>query len=201
MIRVNPGQNPLGILKRLEREADPIRRRMLEEVGFHIAVEATGQIEPAIARLAPQCEYVLYNHAAQPITISGKDSIRAHFYEALFDRMNPRLEWDIVNCMVDERAVITEGKQKSLLYGRVLQAEGIEGVDPDGLYMQKARHLVVWPFDDQVRLIGETVYFGFSQPLAEVATQKIEEDEIGVYEGPITEPGSEPLHFNESIAA
>lgn len=200
-MRVNPGLNPAGVDRRLAHETDPVLRRMLAEVRFHIAVEATGHVDPAVARLAPDCEYVLYNHAAQPITISGKGDIRAHFYAALFDRIDPRLEWDIVNCMVDERAVVTEGVQKSLIYGRVLLAEGIEGVDADALYMQKARHCVVWPFDDQVRLIGETVYFGFSQPLEEVALQRVEEDEIGTFTGPLNEPDNTPLRFAERVAA
>lgn len=197
---VNPAKNPLGLDRRLAGETDPCRRRMLEEVRFHIAIEATCQIEPAVARLADECEYVLYDHSTQPVTITGKDSIRAHFYEALFDRIDPRLEWDIVNCWCDGRAVITEGVQKSLVHGHVLKEEGHD-VDPAAKYMQKARHLVVWPFNEQVRLIGETVYFGFSQPLEEVAKQKVEEDQIGRFDGEIVEPDNAPLQFQHTVAA
>ena len=200
MLLVNPSKNPLGVDRRLENEADPIRRRMLKEVRFHIAIEATCEVDPAIARLAPECAYVLYDHSTQPVTIVGKSNIRAHFYEALFDRIDPRLEWDIVNCWCDGRAVITEGIQKSLVHGHVLRAEGFD-VDPDGKYLQNARHLVIWPFDDQVRLIGETVYFGFSQPSEEVAKCKVEEDQIGTFEGQIVEPGSEAMHFMDRAPA
>jgi hypothetical protein len=199
VILVDPAKNPLGVDRRLATETDPLKRRMLEEVRFHIAIEATCRIEPAIERLAPHCEYVLFDHSTQPVTISGREDIRAHFYAALFDRMDARLEWDIVNCWCDGRAVITEGRQKSLIHGRVLRAEGFD-VDPDGRYLQNARHLVVWPFDEQVRLIGETVYFGFSQPLEQVAQRKVEEHEIGIFEGEIVEPGNEPLRFEQPVA-
>ena len=60
---------------------------------------------------------------------------------------------------------------------------------------------MIWPFDDQVRLIGETVYFGFSQPSEEVAKCKVEEDQIGTFEGQIVEPGSEAMHFMDRAPA
>jgi hypothetical protein len=185
---IDPNKNPVGLDRRLEGERDPVRRRMLDEVRFHIAVEAAGEIEPAIQRLAPECEYVLYDHATAPVTISGAAAIRRDFYEALFRMMDVRLEWDIVRCMVDGNAVITEGKQKSAVRGSALLERGIQEADADTLYLQEARHLVIWPFDDQLRLIGETVYFGFSAPPAEMLKRPLKADDFAPFRGKILSP-------------
>ena len=183
---IDPNKNPVGVHERWLTETDPRRRRMLEEVRFHIAVEAGGEIEPAIQRLSPQAEYIIYNHDGPPVSIKGHDDVRAHFYTPLFQMMDVRLEWDIVLCMVDGDAVITEGRQKNALRGHVLNQAGFD-VDPNGLYLQHAHHMVVWPFDAQTRLIGETVFMGFSQALAEVAEQKLKPEDIGEYAGSLYE--------------
>lgn len=185
---IDPNKNPSGVERRLAGEKDPSRRRMLEEVRFHIAVEAGGEIEPAIARLAPNCEYVLYDHASAPVTISGVAAIRRNFYQALFEVIDVRLEWDIVRCMVDGNAVITEGKQKSAVRGTTLLKNGIRDANPNGLYLQEARHLVVWPFDDELRLIGETVYFGYSAPPGEVLKRPLEPGDFEPFRGKAVPP-------------
>ena len=185
---IDPNKNPTGVERRMATETDPTKRRMLDEVRFHIAVEAGGEIEPAVERLSPNCEYVLFDHSTAPVTIRGADAVRKDFYGALFDFIDPRLEWDIIRCMVDGNAVITEGVQKSAVLGTALIKMGIAGAEPDGLYLQDARHLVIWPFDDKLRLIGETVYFGFSTPPAEVVKRKLNPSDFAVYTGKSSKP-------------
>lgn len=179
---IDPNKNPVGLTKRLEGETNPRYRRMLEEVRFHIAVEAGGDFESAVARLAPNCEYIIYDISKPPTVVKGHAAIRESFYENLFQFIEPRLEWDVVLCMVDGNAVITEGQQKNAVRGSALVAAGFD-VDPNSLYLQDAHHLVIWPFDDELRLIGETVYQGCSTPLSEVAKRPLKPEDIGVYTG------------------
>jgi hypothetical protein len=183
---IDPNKNPVGCTKRLEGETNPRYRRMIEEVRFHITVEAACNVAPAIERLAPNPEYVIFDHAKQPTVIRGRADIRAHFYDALFEAIDPRLEWDIVRCLVDGDCVITEGKQKQALRGTVLRQQGFD-VDPKGLFLQSSQHLVVWPFDAELRLIGETVYMGYSSPLEEVAKCPLKPEDIGSYAGAMFE--------------
>ena len=185
---IDPNKNPVGVDKRLQGETDPARRRMLEEVRFHIATEAAGNIEAAIARLAPSAEYVIYDHSTAPVHIRGVDAIRANFYDPLVARIEPRLEWDVVLCMVDGRSVITEGQQKNAVRGSVLQQLGIKEAEPNLFYLQDAHHLVIWPFDEQLRLIGETVFMGYSTPLQEVVKRPLRPEDIGTYAGRVITP-------------
>lgn len=180
---IDPNKNPVGVTERLKTESNPEYRRMLEEVRFHIAVEAGGDIDSAIARLAPSAEYVIYDSSLPPRTIKGREAIRKEFYLGLFDVIHPKLEWDIVLCMVDGQTVITEGQQKNAVRGSALLKMGIDA-DPNGLYLQDAHHLVIWPFDSELRLIGETVYQGCSTPFTEVVKRPVKMSDLGDYVGP-----------------
>lgn len=187
MVIIDPNKNPVGVHDRLQSETNPRHRRMLEEVRFHIAVEAGGDIDSAIARFGPNPYYIVYMSTADPLTaltkIEGPDDIREHFYLALFERIEPRLEWDIIRCLVDDECVITEGVQKNAVKGTTLVQNGIEA-DPDTLYLQDAHHLVIWPFDDQQRPLGEIVYHGGETPLEQVAKRPLKREDIGTYQGP-----------------
>lgn len=180
---IDPNKNPVGLTRRLEGETNPRYRRMLEEVRFHIAVEAGGDIDSAIARMAPNPEYIIYDVNKPAVRVRGAADIRQHFYLALFDTIAPQLEWDIVLCMVDGSAVITEGEQKNAVRGTTLIDAGFEA-DPEGFYLQEAHHLVVWPFDEQLRSLGEIVYLGSQTPLSEVVRRPLRLEDIGNYTGP-----------------
>jgi len=183
---IDPNKNPVGLTLRLQRETDPVARRMLEEVRFHITVESAGDIEPAIARLAPNAEYIIFDHGGEPTVRRGDRQIREEFYLSMFSTREARLEWDIILCLVDGNCVITEGQQKQALFGSYLKSLGYD-VDPAGLYLQHSQHLVIWPFDSQLRLIGETVYLGYSEPLDQVARNPIAPEQIGYYTGEMFE--------------
>jgi len=184
---IDPNKNPVGLDLRLKGEKNPDYRRMLEEVRYHVAVEADLNIDAAIARLAPKSQYVIYDAANPPVTISGNEAIRRDFYDQIFRVMDETLEWDIVLCMVDGRAVITEGQQKNAVRGTTLIKAGFDA-DPNMFYLQNANHMVIWPFDDELRLIGETVYLGCSTPYAEVVKRPLKSADLGKWSGQVIKP-------------
>jgi hypothetical protein len=185
---IDPNKNPVGVDMRLKDETNPAFRRMLEEVRFHIAVESALNIDAALERLAPNSQYIIYEASKPAVTISGRQAIKRDFYDMIFDAIDANLEWDIVLCMVDGHAVITEGQQKNAVKGSTLIKAGI-AADPNTFYLQDAHHMVIWPFDSELRLIGETVYMGCSTPLDEVAKRPLKPGDIGRYSGPIIKPG------------
>ena len=113
---------------------------------------------------------------------------RINLIDMIFDAIDANLEWDIVLCMVDGHAVITEGQQKNAVKGSTLIKAGI-AADPNTFYLQDAHHMVIWPFHSELRLIDETVYMGCSTPLDEVAKRPLTPGDIGRYSGPIIKPG------------
>ena len=187
---INPNINADGPINRLKNETNPRYRRMLEEVRYHNQIEASGLIDPVMDRLAPNPIYWMYEHGKDPVSIQGRDDIKAHFYDELMRVINPLLEWNTFRCLVDDDGVITEGTLKAAVRGTWLIEQGYD-VDPEGFYLRHSQHLVVWPFDDQVRSLGETIYYGYSDPLDMVVQHKLKPEDIGPYEGPFELPTTE----------
>jgi hypothetical protein len=189
MLVIDPSNNWRPLEERLETETNPTFRRQIEEVMFHIRVEAEGHIERAVGRLSPtHAEYRLYENGKPSITISGKDDIRTQFYGALVENIHQDLEWNIVRTVVDDGIVITEGTMKAAMRGSVLAAAGLDA-DPDTFYLSEGRHLVMWPFDDEGRLIGEHVYYGFTSDPADVIARPLTLEQIGTCTSYAPEPG------------
>lgn len=175
---IDPNRNVLPLDERLEAEKDPVLRRQLEEVRFHIAIEAALDIEGALARLSPSAVYELYDNANPPSRIEGVDAIRTNFYDGIFAMMDPSLEWYTTRLMLDCGNVITEGEQKCAIRGSFLAQQGFDA-DPERFYLSEQHHMVVWPFDDEGRLVGETVFFGYQTPLSEVVKRPLDASEMG----------------------
>lgn len=187
---INPNINADGVIARLKNETNPRYRRMLEEVRYHNQVEACGELEPVLQRMAPNPIYWLYEHGQEPIAIRGIDDVRTNFYEALMTVINPLLEWDAFRVLVDDAGVITEGRLKAAVRGSWLNTQGYS-VDPDAFFLRKSQHMVVWPFDEKLRSLGEEIYYGYSQTLDECVAQPLKLEDIGPYEGPFEVPTTE----------
>jgi hypothetical protein len=184
---IDPNRNWGPIEKRLKQETDPKLRRQLREVMFHIQTEAKGEIDRALARLSPKAEYKIRDNINPPVTLSGVEEIRREFYETLAANANAaQLEWSMFRVAVDEGVVITEGNLKIGIKGSALVKMGIDAEDSDdALYLQEGQHLVVWPFDEEGRLLGEEVYYGYATPMAEVARHRLAPEDVGSFDGDV----------------
>src|SRR5271154_2747334 len=106
---IDPNNNTAGLDKRLQSETDPVRRRMLEEVRFHVVAETARDLDALLARLSPHNEYVLHYGSAPAIKISGLDAIRRDLYDPYFASLYGTFQLDISNVLVDDHTVIFEG--------------------------------------------------------------------------------------------
>jgi len=180
---IDPSQNWNTLEKRLEKETNPTFRRQLEEVIFHIRVEAELNVERALQRLSPQAEYRLYDNANSTVILTGVDEIRKTFYEeSLLKFIHHDFQWSIDRVVVDDGIVITEGDLKVALRGSVLVAAGVDA-DPAKFYLSESHHVVMWPFDDEGRLIGEQNYYGYTSAPEDVVKRPLALEEIGTVTG------------------
>lgn len=189
MPTIDPSKNWLPLQERLATEANPVFRNQLAEVMFHIRVEAECNLERALERLSPHAQYVLYDNANPTITLTGVDEIRTAFYHTLLATAHENLQWSISRIVVDDRIVITEGDLKLATRGSVLAAAGLDA-DPDAFYLTEGRHLVLWPFDSDGRLIGEHVYYGRTTPPEEAVKHPLPLEEIGSVTSIAPEPAT-----------
>jgi hypothetical protein len=184
---IDPNKNWAPLEERLQTETDPKRRRQLQEVMFHIQTEAKGEIDRALGRLSPKAEYKIRDNINPPVTLSGVDQIRKEFYETLAANANAaQLEWVMYRVAVDDGVVVTEGNMKIGIKGSTLVALGFDAEDSDqAYYLQEGQHMVVWPFDEEGRLLGEEVFYGYSTPWAEVAKRRLAPEDIGSFDGEV----------------
>jgi hypothetical protein len=189
MALIEPGRSTEPIDKRLQDETNPVYRRQLEEVAFHIKTEIGGQTERALLRLSPRARYQMYDNTNPPVVLEGVDVIRREFYEALLVSVDPtKQHWDIVRLLVGDGAVVTEGHLRIAMRGSYLVANGIEVEDADALYLSEGWHLVTWPFDEDGRLIGEEIYYGYTTPLEQSARQKLSPEDIETFTEVVRDP-------------
>lgn len=182
MALIEPGRSTEPIEKRLQDETNPVFRRQLEEVAFHIKTEVGGQTERALQRLSPRARYQMFDNVSAPVVLEGVDVIRREFYEALLVSVDPtKQQWDIVRLLVDDGAVITEGHLQIAMRGSYLVANGVQVDDPEAFYLSEGWHLVTWPFDEDGLLIGEEIYCGYTTPLEQSARHKLSPADIGTF--------------------
>lgn len=187
---IDPNRSVTTLDERLERETNPVFRHQLEEVRFHIATEVAGDIEPALARLSDKASYTMFDNINPPTTIEGVDAIRENFYKGIDAMMDVCLEFFITHLSVDDGAVITQGEQKCAMRGSYLASQGIDA-DPDAFYLSEQNHLVIWPFDEVGKLIGETIFFGYQTPLADVVKRPLTPEDRGKWaHGPVPLPSA-----------
>lgn len=141
-------------------------------------MEYCGQIEPVLQRLSPHAEYVIYGtNPTQATVITGVEAIRSQFYEKVRRTHHCLVEYEVTRLAVDDGVVITQGRKRCAYRGSALVAAGV-AADPDGFYLSCGESLVIWPFDVAGRPIGETIFYGYDTPLAEVAGQPMSLDQI-----------------------
>lgn len=140
-----------------ETEHEP-QRRMLACVREHIRAESFAEFDALMATMSPEPAFHLWvqgnGNGGGP---KGRDAVAAH-YRRLYEEARHIFELDIERIVVDHRTVVTEGWFRQVYRGAVLEQRGVTGADPDELYLVTIRLLLLWPFDDQGRLIGEDSY-------------------------------------------
>lgn len=162
MARINPHDSWLPIEQRAAAETNPRHKKLLTEVRNHMEYEITGQLDALMGTLTASPIYHFWG--GEPAVIEGFDAVRG-FYEDMMSRGGQQFEVVVERIVVDDDAVITEGKVKIVHKGETLLAMGKneldgEPLDPKDLLLTTAQLVTVWPADADGKLIGEDIYFG-----------------------------------------
>lgn len=172
---IDPTKTWAKVEERLERETDPVLRRNLATVLEHMKAEAVGDLDGLVATLGEGVHYHFYGQdpASYP---KGKDGVRA-FYQAFIASGATRLEFDLDRLVVDRDCILTEGVMRMAYPGRTLQARGVEVDDVDAYYLYEDRMAVLWPLDENGKVLGEDTYTG-GKGFEGIADRKLTEADI-----------------------
>jgi limonene-1,2-epoxide hydrolase len=164
----DPDASWLPLEDRIQREQDPRRRALLEQVRNHMRSEIQGHFDELMETLTAEPQYHLWG-IGEETGPKGREGVAA-YYRNMFAGGGNRFHFDIRRIVVDEDCVVTEGAMIQRVAGAVVAASGVEQVegetvDTSAEYLAEWQILTVWPSDGKGRLLGEDIYTG-SPPMA-----------------------------------
>ncbi len=154
---IDPSRTWRRVEERLKTETEPRRRRNLETLLAHMKAEAAGDLDALLATVSEHARYHAYASDDPFLSPKGKAAVR-EFYKAVLGSGAQRLEFDVERLVVDDDCVLTEGMMRIAYPGSLLKFMGHEVDDPEAFYLYQARMAIVWPMDENGRVIGEDSY-------------------------------------------
>ena len=155
---MDPSKGHRAVEERLARTTAPRQRAMLECLRDHLLGESRGDLDLLLSTLCadPRYHFWIDGNAAGEGP-KGLEAVRA-YYMQVFEEGRSVLEYDIDRIVVDDETIITEGWFDQILPGKILRERGVSIDDPDAAYAHRMRVVLVWPFDEEAKLLGEDSY-------------------------------------------
>jgi hypothetical protein len=160
-----------------ERLESPRQIRMIEVFSEHTEAEIDGNLDRLMATMNPDPIFYVH-HAGGDLGPKGWSAVRDMYVEMFSSRTN-YMEMDYQCIVVDDETLIAEFKQRKILPGRIFLQAGAyrdalgETADSSAYYLSEGRAIVIVPFDDECRMMGEHS-FSSGKP----AVRKLASDEL-----------------------
>jgi len=140
---------------KLAATTNPRHKLMLERLYQHARGEVEEDLEAVLGTLAPNPAYRVQSQGPE-MNPEGLENVRRFYIEQIFGKGRHCLESVKDRILVADDAIVTEGVTRIVMWGRDMMNAGNPGVDdPDAFYLLTYNSLIVWPYDDEARIIGE----------------------------------------------
>jgi hypothetical protein len=157
MSRFDITKTNIAVERLIETTENPRHLYLLHAYNRHRYLEMAGRFEEIFAPdMTVEKPVYHFNMLGQTLTVEGAEAVKALYRQ-----------WsETAQCIFyadDEKLAISDTMivSSSVLYqqtpGSVLAADGLP-VDPNATYLVKSAEHMIWPYDDQGRLIGEDVW-------------------------------------------
>jgi hypothetical protein len=158
MSRLDITKQNVAVEEVLEHTDNPRHRYLLQSYLRHRYLESAGRweeiLEPSLTVEEPHYRFALAGR--EPFTLTGKDQVGALYgHWTATDQCIFYVEDEQV--AVGDHMVVGRGIGYQQTLGSELAATGLD-VDPDAMYLKKSQIMMLWPYDDRCRLIGEDVW-------------------------------------------
>ena len=158
-MKIDPSRTWKKVEERLAVETDPVLRRNLEVVLVHMKAEAALDVDGLIETLSDRVSYHVYQDPEPFLNPKGKAEVRT-FYETFAASGAHRLQFEVDRLVVDRDCVLTEGLMKIAYPGSVVLAMGHEIDDAEAYYLFQTHMAILWPIDEDGKILGEDTYAG-----------------------------------------
>lgn len=150
-------QTNLAVRRLLERTENPRHRYLLQTYDRHRNLEMAGRYKEIFApEMTVEQPVYHFNLLDQKLVLNGREEVEAVYRE-----------WTATNqCIfyvedeqlaVGDHVVVSRSTMYQQTPGAVLVASGVEA-DEEATYLAKSREVMIWPYDDRCRLVGEDVW-------------------------------------------
>ena len=148
----------VAVEKVLDRTDDPRHRYMLQAYLRHRYLESAGRweeiLEPGLTVEHPFYRFDLVGTGR--FVLDGRDQVAALYgHWTATNQCVFYVEDEMV--AVGDHMLVGRGLSYQQTLGSVLAAAGVEA-DPTAMYLTRSQIMMLWPYDDQCRLIGEDVW-------------------------------------------
>ena len=158
MSRLDITKQNVAVEKVLDNTDNPRHRYLLQSYLRHRYLESAGRweeiLDPSLTVDVPHYRFSLAGQA--PFTLTGKEQV-GMLYGHWTNTNQCVFYVEDEDVAVGDHMVIGRGIGYQQTLGSELAAAGVD-VDPDAMYLKKSQIMMLWPYDDQCRLLGEDVW-------------------------------------------
>ena len=158
MSRLDITTQNVAVEKVLENTTNPRHRYLLQSYLRHRYLESAGRweeiLDPSLTVDVPHYRFQLHGQA--PFTLTGKDQVEM-LYGHWTNTNQCVFYVEDEDVAVGDHMVIGRGIGYQQTLGSELAAAGLD-VDPEAMYLKKSQIMMLWPYDDHCRLLGEDVW-------------------------------------------
>lgn len=199
MSRFDITKTNIAVERLIETTENPRHLYLLHAYNRHRYLEMAGRWEEIFAPdMTVDHPVYHFNMLGKTLTLDGAEAVQAVYREWTRTAQSVFYAADEKLAVSDSMVVST-----STLYqqtpGHLLAEEGLP-VDPDAMYLVKSAEHMIWPYDDQGRLVGEDVW-EYDDTVREIIA--LEPDEVLTAEqaGKLLDPLIKPLPAHNPFIA
>ena len=158
MIDLDITRQNVAVEALLAQTTNPRHRYLLQSYLRHRYLESAGRyleiLSPELTVEDPVYRFTLQGQPS--FRLEGREQVASlyrHWTET--DQCVFYVEDELVS--VGDHMIVGRGTAYQQTLGSELVAAGVEA-DPDAMYLTKSKIAMIWPYDDQCRLLGEDVW-------------------------------------------
>jgi hypothetical protein len=157
MSRFDITQTNRAVERLIETTENPRHLYLLHAYNRHRYLEMAGRYEEIFApEMTVEKPVYHFNLLGQSVTLDGAEAVKS-VYSQWADTAQCIFYVDEEKLAVSDTMIVSTSVMYQQTPGSVLAAEGVPA-DPDAIYLAKTAEHMIWPYDDQGRLIGEDVW-------------------------------------------
>lgn len=198
--RLDITQQNVAVEKVLAATSNPRHRYLLQAYLRHRYLESAGRCEEIFdRRLTVAAPFYRFAVDGQRVELEGREQVEM-VYRHWTDTDQCVFYVEDETVAVGDHLVVGRGIGYQQTLGSELAAAGIDA-DPDAMYLKRSAIVMIWPYDDQCRLVGEDVW---EYDESERALIKLDPADVltAKQAGALLEPYIHPLPpFDDSLLA